>query len=199
MSQIHGLPPLPQCFGGLIQVQRTVSESSLGDIQEGTCHSLNVEGVNKNNVSNVDENICPRDLRERSHNNDDVLVTDEASPNFTETPFSKLNNALHRLKMEMQGLRKLDVTLLYQLWNLHEAIQEYKVVMQEQYSDIGSEYSWGGLSSRACSITSIDSCEDLGEDFILQSNPSLIESLQGSTTSLIQQIEELKVRAETEF
>jgi hypothetical protein len=96
------------------------------------------------------------------------------------------------------GLRKLDVTLLYQLWTLHEAIQEYKAVMQDQYSDMGSEYSWGGLSSRACSITSIDSC-DFNEDYTLQSNPSIISSLQGSTTSLIQQIEELKVRAETEF
>lgn len=101
--------------------------------------------------------------------------------------------------MFQHGLRKLDVTLLYQLWTLHEAIQEYKAVLQDQYSDIGSEYSWGGLSSRACSITSIDSC-DLNEDYQLQqSNPSLMESLQGSTTSLIQQIEELKVRAETEF
>lgn len=83
------------------------------------------------------------------------------------------------------------------MWTLHEAIQEYKAVLQDQYSDVGSEYSWGGLSSRACSITSIDSC-DLNEDY-QQSNPSLISSLQGSTTSLIQQIEELKVRAETEF
>jgi len=83
------------------------------------------------------------------------------------------------------------------LWTLHEAIQEYKVVLQDQYSDVGSEYSWGGLSSRACSITSIDSC-DLNDDY-QQSNPSLMSSLQGSTTSLIQQIEELKVRAETEF
>jgi len=91
----------------------------------------------------------------------------------------------------------LDITLLYQLWTLHEAIQEYKVVLQDQYSDVGSEYSWGGLSSRACSITSIDSC-DLNDDY-QQSNPSLMSSLQGSTTSLIQQIEELKVRAETEF
>lgn len=95
------------------------------------------------------------------------------------------------------GLRKLDVTLLYQLWTLHEAIQEYKLVVQDQYSDMGSEYSWGGLSSRACSITSIDSCE-FNDDFGL-SDPSIISSLQGSTTSLIQQIEELKVRAETEF
>ena len=91
----------------------------------------------------------------------------------------------------------MDITLLYQLWTLHEAIQEYKVVLQDQYSDVGSEYSWGGLSSRACSITSIDSC-DLNDDY-QQSNPSLMSSLQGSTTSLIQQIEELKVRAETEF
>jgi hypothetical protein len=100
--------------------------------------------------------------------------------------------------MFQAGLRKLDVKLLYQLWTLHEAIQEYKAVVTDQYSDIGSEYSWGGMSSRACSITSIDSC-DYNEDFHFPSDPSIINSLQGSTTSLIQQIEELKVRAETEF
>lgn len=106
------------------------------------------------------------------------------------------NTVMHPFQV---GLRKLDVTLLYQLWTLHEAIQDYKVVMQDQYSDMGSEYSWGGLSSRACSITSIDSCEDYNDDFRMHSDPSIIESLQGSTTSLIQQIEELKNRAETEF
>ena len=68
--------------------------------------------------------------------------------------------------------------------------------MQDRYSDVGSEYSFG-LSSRASSITSIDSV-DLYDDYRLQSDPSLY-SLQGSTTSLIQQIEELKNRAEEEF
>ena len=93
------------------------------------------------------------------------------------------------------------MSLLYQLWTLHEAIQEYKSVMMDRYSDVGSEYSFGGLSSRASSITSIDSC-DFNDDYRLQlgqSDQSIISSLQGSTTSLIQQIEELKVRAEAEF
>ena len=85
---------------------------------------------------------------------------------------------------------------MYQLWTLHEAIQEFKTLMQDRYSDVGSEYSFG-LSSRASSITSIDSV-DLYDDYRLQSDPSLY-SLQGSTTSLIQQIEELKNRAEEEF
>ena len=107
--------------------------------------------------------------------------------------FSNIHNSL----VFQAGLRKLDVSLLYQLWSLHEAIQDYKTVMTDRYSDVGSEYSWGGLSSRASSITSIDSCDF--DDFRFQSDPSLISSLQGSTTSLIQQIEELKVREETEF
>lgn len=94
------------------------------------------------------------------------------------------------------GLRKLDISLLYQLWTLHEAIQEFKTVMQDRYSDVGSEYSYG-MSSRTCSFTSIDSA-DFDDDYRLQSNPSLY-SLQGSTTSLIQQIEDLKNRAEAEF
>ncbi|KAH3859313.1 hypothetical protein DPMN_102031 [Dreissena polymorpha] len=101
----------------------------------------------------------------------------------------------------MQGLRKLDVSLLYQLWTLHEAIQEYKAVMTDQFSDVGSEYSYSGLSSRAQSITSIDEYDDeySMHEYNMQSDPSIISSLQGSTTSLIQQIEELKVRAESEF
>ncbi|XP_045187459.1 protein FAM89A-like [Mercenaria mercenaria] len=194
MSQIHGLPPLPQCFDGLIKVERTVSETSQGEIREGTSHCLNILDNNRNESVGSCKDI-PDNL---STDADDNAIEESVSPNFVETPFSKLNTALRRLKDEMVGLRKLDVTLLYQLWTLHEAIQEYKVVMQDQYSDLGSEYSWGGLSSRACSITSIDSC-DFNEDFRLQSDPSIISSLQGSTTSLIQQIEELKVRAETEF
>ena len=94
------------------------------------------------------------------------------------------------------GLRKLDISLLYQLWTLHEAIQEFKTMMQDRYSDVGSEYSYG-LSSRTSSITSIDSV-DLYDDYRMQSEPSLY-SLQGSTTSLIQQIEELKNRTEADF
>ncbi|XP_060581788.1 protein FAM89A-like [Ruditapes philippinarum] len=191
MSEINGLPPLPQCFDGLIKVERTVSETSLGEIREGTSHCLNILDKNQNENTGTRKDIAETD-------DDDNVLEDSVSPNFDDTPFSKLNTALRRLKNEMAGLRKLDVTLLYQLWTLHEAIQEYKAVMQDQYSDMGSEYSWGGLSSRACSITSIDSC-DFNEDYTLQSNPSIISSLQGSTTSLIQQIEELKVRAETEF
>ena len=88
------------------------------------------------------------------------------------------------------------MSLLYQLWTLHEAIQDFKTLMQDRYSDVGSEYSFG-MSSRTSSITSIDSC-DLNDDYRLQSDLSLY-SLQGSTTSLIQQIEELKNRAEAEF
>lgn len=194
MSQIHGLPPLPQCFDGLIKVERTVSETSQGEIHEGTSHCLNILDKNQNESLG-----SAKDIPEcTSADDDDNVMEDPDLPGVNETPFSKLNTALKRLKTEMAGLRKLDVTLLYQLWTLHEAIQEYKAVMQDQYSDLGSEYSWGGLSSRACSITSIDSC-DFNDDFRLQSDPSIIDSLQGSTTSLIQQIEELKVRAETEF
>jgi len=43
-----------------------------------------------------------------------------------------LDNHLAILKREMFGLRQLDLSLLSQLWALNEAIQEYRMMSQEQ-------------------------------------------------------------------
>lgn len=92
MSQIQGLPPLPDCFIGLIQVQRTVSENSQGDIKEGISHCLNVpEQLNENGVQETDIDQDEEDCAIESGK----LEAGEA------TPFSKLNSALLRLKSEM--------------------------------------------------------------------------------------------------
>lgn len=103
MSQIHGLPPLPQCFDGLIKVERTVSETSQGEIHEGTSHCLNVLDKNQN------ENLgSAKDIRDSmSTDEDDNALDESSSPNFIETPFSKLNTALRRLKEEMVGIREI--------------------------------------------------------------------------------------------
>ncbi|XP_044077880.1 leucine repeat adapter protein 25 [Siniperca chuatsi] len=47
-----------------------------------------------------------------------------------------LDAALALLRKEMVGLRQLDMSLLCQLWSLHEAIQEYKgsSLMSEAFS-----------------------------------------------------------------
>lgn len=95
MSQIQGLPPLPNCFAGLIQVQRTVSENSQGDIKEGISHSLNVPDQNSDNC---------RDSTSDLTEDDDLQIESERTTDTENTPFSKLNNALLRLKTEMVSI-----------------------------------------------------------------------------------------------
>lgn len=66
-----------------------------------------------------------------------------------------LDAALALLRKEMVGLRQLDMSLLCQLWSLHEAIQEYKgsSLLSEATADNGSseeeedeDEETGGLS-----------------------------------------------------
>jgi len=97
MSQIQGLPSLPNCFSGLIQIQRTVSETSQGDIKEGVSHSLNVLETEQNSEN---ERNSTSELSE----DDDFGNENGLSPEVDHTPFSKLNNALQRLKSEMVSL-----------------------------------------------------------------------------------------------
>lgn len=93
MSQIQGLPPLPHCFDGLIQVQRTLSENSQGDVREGISHCLNVPDQQNGEV----EKGSLQDLTDE----EESAVAPESSPDSTDTPFAKLNNALLRLRNEM--------------------------------------------------------------------------------------------------
>lgn len=95
------------------------------------------------------------------------------------------------------GLRELDVSLLCQLWSLNDAIQEYKVAVQDRYSETTSEYSWG-MNSRSSSIGSFDDY-DWNADIHLKPDSYMDSPLHGSTSSLLQQINELKERAESEF
>ena len=95
------------------------------------------------------------------------------------------------------GLRQLDISLLSQLWSLNDAIQDYKAVVQERYSETNSEYSWG-MNSRTSSIGSIDEC-DWNEDIHFRPESHITNSVHSSTSSLLQQINELRERAETEF
>lgn len=113
------------------------------------------------------------------------------------SPFSRLNVALDRLKDEMVGLRQLDISLLSQLWSLNDAIQDYKAVVQERYLETNSEYSWG-MNSRTSSIGSIDDC-DWNEEIHIRPENHITNSVHSSTSSLLQQINELRERAETEF
>lgn len=96
MSQIQGLPPLPQCFDGLIQVERTVSETSLGEIREGITHRLNIDESD----SSTENLLCKQSSGVNDTKADDKLE-ESVPPIVTETPFTKLNSALRRLKDEM--------------------------------------------------------------------------------------------------
>ena len=91
----------------------------------------------------------------------------------------------------------MDISLLSQLWSLNDAIQDYKAVVQERFSETNSEYSWG-MNSRTSSIGSIDDY-DWNADIHLQSENRITNSVHSSTSSLLQQINELRERAETEF
>lgn len=97
------------------------------------------------------------------------------------------------------GLRRLDVSLLTQLWSLNDAIHEYKSAIQGGFSETNSEYSWG-MNSRTSSMCSIDECDDWTEEMQMKLEHGHIgNSLHSSTSSLLQQINELKERAESEF
>lgn len=88
--------------------------------------------------------------------------------------------------------------MLSQLWSLNDAIQDYKAAVQERYSETNSEYSWG-MNSRTSSIGSIDLMDDYEGEIHLQQEHHITNSVHSSTSSLLQQINELRARAETEF
>ena len=90
MSDIHGLPPLPKCFDGLISTQRTISETSQGELHERESHVLVRNGL--------DEDVFNHELELKEamgeENASDLSQTDG-------TPFSRLNLAYEKLKSEM--------------------------------------------------------------------------------------------------
>ncbi|XP_028295331.1 protein FAM89A [Gouania willdenowi] len=96
MASIDGLPPLPKSLSGLLN-------SSGGSWRE-------MERMY------VKKTMIQDDLsRGRSHT-DSLLASKPAN----------LDAALALLRKEMVGLRQQDMSLLCQLWSLHESIQEYK-------------------------------------------------------------------------
>ncbi|XP_063429555.1 leucine repeat adapter protein 25-like [Mytilus trossulus] len=173
MTEAHGLPPLPKCFNGLL--------ANGEKVLNGVDHDA------KDKVKDADAIKIKVPVKTERHN--------ETEKNAS--PFSRLNVALNRLKDEMVGLRQLDMSLLSQLWSLNDAIQDYKAVVQERCSETNSEYSWG-MNSRTSSIGSMDDY-DWNADIHLQPENHVPNSVHSSTSSLLQQINELKQRAETEF
>ncbi|KAJ8270702.1 hypothetical protein GJAV_G00118260 [Gymnothorax javanicus] len=101
LACIEGLPPLPKSLSGLLN-------SSGGSWRE-------MERMY------AKKTMIQDDLsRGRSHS-DNILATKPAN----------LDAALALLRKEMVGLRQQDMSLLCQLWSLHESIQEYKGSCQD--------------------------------------------------------------------
>ncbi|XP_061174730.1 leucine repeat adapter protein 25-like [Saccostrea echinata] len=185
MVDVSGLPPLPKCF----------SEAEISNLDSE--HNKDDPHQNSNKQTLVNGEI--NDSKELDHTRLNGVVEDSGVDEKPRSPYSRLNNALSKLREEMAGLRRLDVSLLTQLWSLNDAIHEYKSAIQDRFSETNSEYSWG-MNSRTSSMCSIDECDDWTEDLHMKLDHGQIgNSLHSSTSSLLQQINELKERAESEF
>ncbi|XP_077408586.1 protein FAM89A [Vanacampus margaritifer] len=101
MACIDGLPPLPKSLSGLL--------NSSG----GSWRDMERMYVKKTMI---------QDDLSRGRNNADSLLSSKPA---------NLDAALALLRKEMVGLRQQDMSLLCQLWSLHESIQEYKGSCQD--------------------------------------------------------------------
>ncbi|TNM94731.1 protein FAM89A-like [Takifugu rubripes] len=101
MACIEGLPPLPKSLSGLL--------NSSG----GSWREMERMYVKKTMI---------QDDLSRGRNNADSLLAHKPA---------NLDAALALLRKEMVGLRQQDMSLLCQLWSLHESIQEYKGSCQD--------------------------------------------------------------------
>ncbi|KAK5852663.1 hypothetical protein PBY51_006513 [Eleginops maclovinus] len=101
MACIEGLPPLPKSLSGLL--------NSSG----GSWRDMERMYVKKTMI---------QDDLSRGRNNTDNLLTHKPA---------NLDAALALLRKEMVGLRQQDMSLLCQLWSLHESIQDYKGSCQD--------------------------------------------------------------------
>ncbi|CAB1416928.1 unnamed protein product [Pleuronectes platessa] len=102
MACIDGLPPLPKSLSGLLNS----SGGSWRDMER----------------MYVKKTMIQDDLsRGRNHGGESLLAHKPQN----------LDAALALLRKEMVGLRQQDMSLLCQLWSLHESIQEYKGSCQD--------------------------------------------------------------------
>lgn len=176
-----------------------VTETTLVDIND----SSNVLNSQEESDSAVDETMLPPPVTGK-----------------TSTPYCRLNTALGRLKREMVNLRHLDMSLFCQLLSLNEAIQDFKMSINDRCSEYtgseytcseytGSEYSFGeGMGSRVGSFSSLNDENDWSRDFRMShedpNSPLSPEEggeddLAASTSSFLQQIKDLTMRVETDF
>ncbi|CAN9507518.1 unnamed protein product [Ophioblennius macclurei] len=113
---IEGLPPLPKSLSGLLNS----SGGSWRDMER----------------MYVKKTMIQDDLSRGRNAADGLLGANKPA---------SLDAALALLRKEMVGLRQQDMSLLCQLWSLHESIQEYKgsaasSLMENGYFDEDDEY-----------------------------------------------------------
>ncbi|XP_041105260.1 protein FAM89A-like [Polyodon spathula] len=101
LSACEGLPPLPKSLSGLL--------NSSG----GSWREMERMYAKKTMI---------QDDLSRGRSNTDIVVSNKPA---------NLDAALALLRKEMVGLRQQDMSLLCQLWSLHESIQEYKGSCQD--------------------------------------------------------------------
>ncbi|XP_014773337.1 uncharacterized protein LOC106871418 isoform X3 [Octopus bimaculoides] len=170
------------------------------------------------------ENLCKEKIL--SHFDVSPEDNDLDQKHWRNSSFCKLNLALVRLRSEMRKktrkkfqlnfcviqhitpysskfkplkacLRHLDLNLLCQLWSLSDAIQDYKFTLQDRHSESNSE-----CSSTFCwtdSLASFDDFDSTDDHLADTCSIGRSDSFCGSTSSLWQQINELKEKAETDF
>ncbi|XP_056150506.1 sprT-like domain-containing protein Spartan [Lampris incognitus] len=117
MACIEGLPPLPKSLSGLLN-------SSGGSWRE-------MERMY------AKKTMIQDDLSRGRNNADSLLASKPAN----------LDAALALLRKEMVGLRQQDMSLLCQLWSLHESIQEYKGSCQDLSATSSADGAYGMMEN----------------------------------------------------
>ncbi|XP_030638319.1 protein FAM89A [Chanos chanos] len=113
LACIEGLPPLPKSLSGLLN-------SSGGSWRE-----------------------MERMYAKKTMIQDDLSRGRSNADNFMANKPANLDAALALLRKEMVGLRQQDMSLLCQLWSLHESIQEYKGSCQDLSAGSSADGPYG--------------------------------------------------------
>ncbi|KAM4633344.1 protein FAM89A isoform 1-T1 [Polymixia lowei] len=117
MACIEGLPPLPKSLSGLLNS----SGGSWRDMERMYAKKTMIQD----------------DLSRGRNNADNLLANKPAN----------LDAALALLRKEMVGLRQQDMSLLCQLWSLHESIQEYKGSCQDLSAASSADGAYGMMEN----------------------------------------------------
>ncbi|XP_035279716.1 protein FAM89A isoform X1 [Anguilla anguilla] len=146
LACIEGLPPLPKSLSGLLN-------SSGGSWRE-------MERMY------AKKTMIQDDLSRGRSNADNMLANKPAN----------LDAALALLRKEMVGLRQQDMSLLCQLWSLHESIQEYKGSCQDLSAASSADGPYGMENGY------FDEDEEYYQDASPTEQPDVSESLKNGNT-----------------